>query len=84
VAVALAVIFGAWFLPQYFNEFPEASVENFETFIRASADRAARDGDMGPFVEEFRTWKPREGFIYFSAAAENGRGCPGVTSTAGT
>jgi hypothetical protein len=84
VAVALAVIFGAWFLPQYFNEFPQASVENFETFIRASADRAARNGDMGPFVDEFRSWTPPEAFIYFSAAAENGRGCPGVTSTAGT
>jgi len=84
LAVAVAVIFGAWFLPQYFNEFPQASVENFETFIRASADRAARNGDMGPFVDEFRSWTPPEAFIYFSAAAENGRGCPGVTSTAGT
>jgi hypothetical protein len=36
LAVAVAVIFGAWFLPQYFNEFPQASVENFETFIRSS------------------------------------------------
>jgi len=80
VAAVTCVLFGAWFLPQYFGDFPDASAENFNAFIRISADTAEANGDMGPSIEEFRTWQPQEMFRYFTAAAEGGLGCPGPTA----
>lgn len=78
-AAVTCLLFGAWFLPQYFRDFPRASEDNFITFIRRSADTAVANGDLTPFVNEFRTWDPEEMFIYFTAAAEDGRGCPGAS-----
>ncbi len=78
IAVGISLIFGAWFLPQYFNDFPGAAEDRFNSFIRNSADRAEAKGDIGLFLNEFRKWTPPEAFIYFAAAAENGRGCPGA------
>lgn len=76
-AALLCLVFGAWFLPQYFSEFPEASTENFNTFVRSAADTAEARADMGSFVTRFEAWQPPEMFTYFSAAAGNGQGCPG-------
>lgn len=84
LAVAVSVVFGIWFLPQYFNDFSEASTTNFQTFVRTAADEAVRNGDIGVFIDEFAPLRPKEAFMYFSAAAENGRGCPGFVGAGQT
>lgn len=84
LAVGLSVVFGIWFLPQYFGDFPVASARSFQTYVRTAADEAVRNGDVGPFLDRFGSLQPKEAFIYFSAAAENGRGCPGFAGASQT
>ena len=83
-AVVCSLLFATWFIPQYLNDYPIASQQNFDSFIRASAEDAVASGDIDQFVSEFANWTPRQMFIYFTAAADDGRGCPGALRSQGT
>lgn len=74
LAVAGTLVFGAFFIPRYFNDYPKAATGPFLSWIRNDAEAAARSGSMLDFLEKYRQWNPRSMFVYFSVA--NGGSCP--------
>lgn len=74
LTVAVTLVFSAFFLPRYFNDYPKVAAGPFLSWIRNEAEAAARSGEMLEFLDKYRQWNPRSTFLYFSVA--NGGRCP--------